>query len=89
MPTRRTLLGMTSQGSHPPRWKPARHPVRRFLIVSMAAGVVLAGMLLPAAGGVALGARDAAQSFESLPSVRDNGVIGSTKRVADAAKCKM
>lgn len=62
---------MTSQGSHPPRWKPARHPVRRFLVVSIAAGVVLAGMLLPAAGGVALGARDAAQSFESLPSVLD------------------
>jgi len=62
---------MTSQGAHPPRWKPTRHPLRRFVGASVAAGVLLAGMLLPLAGGVALGARDAAQSFESLPSVLD------------------
>lgn len=53
----------------PPR--PSRHPLRQFLLVCGLAGVLLAGMMLPVAGGIALGARDAAASFESLPTSLD------------------
>jgi membrane peptidoglycan carboxypeptidase len=50
---------------------PARHPVRQFVLVSVLAGVLLAGLMLPVAGGLALGSRNAAQAFESLPNVLD------------------
>jgi membrane peptidoglycan carboxypeptidase len=53
------------------RLRPSRHPLRQFLLVSGLAGVLIAGMLLPIAGGAALGARNAAQAFESLPSALD------------------
>jgi len=46
-----------------------RFPLGRFIAVAVACGVVLTGMLLPAAGGIALAARDSTQSFESLPAI--------------------
>jgi membrane peptidoglycan carboxypeptidase len=62
-------MASPGRASRPRAPRPARHPFRQFLLVSGLAGVILAGMMLPLAGGVALGARDAAQSFESLPTV--------------------
>src|SRR5262245_58232566 len=76
--TRRTIrrMGGTSArygppGSVPARDLPLRHPLRQFLLVSVALGVVVAAMALPIVGSSALAARNAARSFENLPSILD------------------
>ncbi|MFI9274363.1 transglycosylase domain-containing protein [Kitasatospora sp. NPDC052896] len=40
----------------------------RFLLASGLAGVILAGLMLPAVGSIGLGAKDAVTSFDSLPA---------------------
>lgn len=62
-------MASPGRASRPRAPRPTRHPLRQFLLISGLAGVILAGMLLPVAGGAALGARDTAQSFESLPTI--------------------
>src|SRR6478735_8751118 len=54
----------------PPQAPPA-HPLRQFVLITLALGLVVAAMALPIVGSGAIAARNAARAFESLPSALD------------------
>jgi membrane peptidoglycan carboxypeptidase len=74
MPGNRPQAGRPAKAKKPAVYgRPARpaRPVRQFLGISLALGLIAAGIALPFVGGAALAARNAAESFEQLPSVLD------------------
>ncbi|MFI6685325.1 transglycosylase domain-containing protein [Streptomyces sp. NPDC050485] len=73
---------MPSMRSRPPGSTTAR--TFRFLGVSILAGALAAGIALPVVGALGMGAKSAAQSFNSLPDVFKTPPLSQASQIYDA-----
>jgi membrane peptidoglycan carboxypeptidase len=64
--------------------RPTLSRMGTLLVVSAAAGVLMAGMLLPIVGGIGLIARTGANDFENLPSVLKQSPLPQASRILAA-----